>query len=328
VEAFKALVVDAADGQFTVKTKQLNLSDLPEGELLIKVAYSSMNYKDALACIPNGQIVKSYPFVPGIDLAGTIVSSNNEQFHEGDEVLVTGYGLGVNHYGGFSQYARVPSEWTVKLPRGLSLREAMVLGTAGFTAALSIDKLQDNEIYPEKGPVLVTGATGGVGNLALAMLSKIGYEVIASTGKKEMHESLLQLGASRVISREALMPEQVRSLDKQLWAGAVDCVGGKALAYILSSIQAGGAVAVSGLTGGVELATTVLPFILRGIQLIGIDSVSTPMGKRLRIWERLGSELKPVFMENMITEIELEEVPDAVAAFLKGRSQGRIIIKL
>jgi acrylyl-CoA reductase (NADPH) len=327
MDNFKALVVDKSEEAFKIETRLLSIDDLPEGELLVKVVYSSLNYKDALACIPNGNIVKKYPFVPGIDLAGIVVSSQDDRFQEGDEILITGYDLGVSHFGGFSQYARVPSEWAVRLPQGLSMKEAMVIGTAGFTAALSVHALQENGIYPEKGPILVTGATGGVGSVSVSILSKLGYEVVASTGKSEMKEYLLGLGAHRVISRDELLPAQPRSLEKQTWAGAIDCVGGKLLSYILSSTGYGGAVAVSGLTGGTELATTVFPFILRGIRLIGIDSVLAPMTVRIKVWERLASELKPETLESMCTEISLEQISDVIPAILKGESRGRMIVK-
>jgi acrylyl-CoA reductase (NADPH) len=328
MNSFKALMVDKADDQFTIETRLLNLEDLPAGELLIKVVYSSMNYKDALASIPNGNIVKQYPHIPGIDLAGIVVTSQDDRFQEGDEVLVTGYELGVGHFGGFSQYARIPSGWAVKLPQGLSLKEAMILGTAGFTAALSVHALQENGIHPGKGPILVTGATGGVGSISVSILAKLGYEVVASSGKSDMKDHLIRLGAKRVVSREELIPEKQRSLDKQLWAGAIDCVGGKSLSFILSSTGYAGVVAVSGLTGGIELATTVLPFILRGIRLIGIDSVFAPMEIRQAVWERLASELKPAALESMYTEISLNEIPEAVPGILNGQSRGRFLVKL
>jgi acrylyl-CoA reductase (NADPH) len=328
MNSFKALIVDKANDQFTIETRLLNLEELPVGELLIKVVYSSMNYKDALASIPNGNIVKQYPHIPGIDLAGIVVTSQDDRFQEGDEVLVTGYELGVGHFGGFSQYARIPSGWAVKLPQGLSLKEAMILGTAGFTAALSVHALQENGIHPGKGPILVTGATGGVGSISVSILAKLGYEVVASSGKSDMKDHLIRLGAKRVVSREELIPEKQRSLDKQLWAGAIDCVGGKSLSFILSSTRYAGVVAVSGLTGGIELATTVLPFILRGIRLIGIDSVFAPMEIRQAVWERLASELKPAALESMYTEISLNEIPEAVPGILNGQSRGRFLVKL
>jgi acrylyl-CoA reductase (NADPH) len=295
---------------------------------LIKVRYSSMNYKDALACVPNGNIVKTYPFVPGIDLAGVVVSSEDGRFQNGDEVIVTSYELGVSHFGGFSQYARVPSAWAVRLPAGLSLKEAMILGTAGFTAALSVHELERAGLTPHAGPVLVTGASGGVGSVAVAILSKLGYEVTASTGKAEVRDELAGLGAAHVMPREELIPEKPRTLDKQRWAAAIDCVGGKTLSAILSSIRYGGAVAASGLTGGTELATTVFPFIIRGVKLIGIDSVYTPMNLRQRVWERLAVELKPAVLENMYTEISLEQVPDFVPTLLQGQSRGRVLVGL
>jgi acrylyl-CoA reductase (NADPH) len=328
IQPFEALVVDKSGGDFCVGTRIMSLEDLPKGELLIKVAYSSVNYKDALACIPNGNIVKQYPFIPGIDLAGIVVSSEDERFQNGDEVIVTSYELGVGHFGGFSRYARVPASWAVRLPQGLSLKEAMILGTAGFTAALSVHELQQNGIRPESGPVLVTGATGGVGSIAVAILSKLGYEVVASTGKTDLHDDLLALGAARVISREAVIPDKLRALEKQLWAAAVDCVGGKTLSSILSSIRYGGAVAASGLTGGTELATTVFPFILRGVRLLGIDSVNTTMDMRREVWDRLAAELKPAALENMYTEISLQQIPDVVPSLLQGQSRGRLLVKI
>lgn len=273
MDNFKAFVVDKTDGNFSAQIKTISLDDLPAGDVVVKVAYSSVNYKDGLASIPNGKIVRAYPFVPGIDLAGTVVSSEDSRFSKGDEVIATSYEIGVSHYGGYSEYARVPGEWVVPLPKDITLREAMIYGTAGFTAALSVHRLEENGLTPEKGKVLVTGATGGVGSIAVAMLAKRGYQVVASTGKESEHEYLRKIGAFEIISREELIGEKVKPLDKQLWAAAVDPVGGKTLSSILSKLDYSGSVAVSGLTGGTDVPATVFPFILRGINLLGIDSV-------------------------------------------------------
>lgn len=325
--SFKALVVNKNDNDFTVNIETLNLNDLPEGEVLIEVAYSSVNYKDGLAAIPDGKIVSTYPFVPGIDLAGTVVSSEDSRFKEGDKVIATSYEIGVTHYGGFSEYARIPAEWIVPLPEGLTLKEAMTFGTAGFTAALSVQYLQDNSVKPDDGQVLVSGATGGVGSAAVSMLSKLGYEVVASTGKESEHEYLKSIGAKEIISREDLLPEKIRPLDKQRWAGAVDPVGGKTLAYILSTTKYGGTVAVSGLTGGPNVPTTVFPFILRGVKLIGVDSVYCPMPVRQKLWQRLASDLKPEKLDTITREITLEELPQALKDILQGKLTGRTIVK-
>ena len=325
--SFKALVVNKNDNDFTVDIKSLSLDDLPEGEVLIEVAYSSVNYKDGLAAIPNGKIVSTYPFVPGIDLAGTVVSSKDERFKEGDKVIATSYEIGVTHFGGFSEYARIPAKWIVPLPEGLTLKEAMTFGTAGFTAALSVQYLQDNGVKPEDGPVLVSGSTGGVGSAAISMLSKLGYEVVASTGKESQHEYLKSIGAKEVIAREDLLPEKIRPLDSQRWAGAIDPVGGKTLAYILSTTKYGGTVAVSGLTGGANVETTVFPFILRGVKLIGVDSVYCPMPIRQKLWQRLASDLKPEKLDKITREITLEELPQALKDILQGKLTGRTIVK-
>lgn len=325
--SFKALVVNKNDNDFTVNIETLNLNDLPEGEVLIEVAYSSVNYKDGLAAIPDGKIVSTYPFVPGIDLAGTVVSSEDSRFKEGDKVIATSYEIGVTHYGGFSEYARIPAEWIVPLPEGLTLKEAMTFGTAGFTAALSVQYLQDNGVKPDDGQVLVSGATGGVGSAAVSMLSKLGYEVVASTGKESEHAYLKSIGAKEIISREDLLPEKIRPLDKQRWAGAVDPVGGKTLAYILSTTKYGGTVAVSGLTGGPNVPTTVFPFILRGVKLIGVDSVYCPMPVRQKLWQRLASDLKPEKLDTITREITLEELPQALKDILQGKLTGRTIVK-
>lgn len=327
MQTFQAVVVDQLNGSLRAETRSISLEDLPEGELLIQVAYSSINYKDALAMTPNGNIVKRYPFIPGIDLAGTVVDSRDGRFRQGDEVIVTGYELGVSHDGGLSQYARVPANWAVPLPLGLTMKEAMIFGTAGFTAALSVLALQKNGTAPGQGSVLVTGATGGVGSMSVAMLSRLGYDTVASTGKPEMEEQLIQWGASRVISREELIPQTPRPLNKQLWAGAIDCVGGKTLASLLSSIRYGGVVAACGLTGGSELTMTVFPFILRAIRLIGIDSVYVPMDLRQNVWNELAGKLKPDTLEGMYTEITLEQVIDAAGQLLEGQAKGRIIVR-
>jgi len=328
VENFKALVVDHNE-EFTVEVKNLSLKDLPDGEVLIKVAYSSINYKDSLAAIPNGNIVKNYPFVPGIDLAGIVISSKDPRFKEGDEVIATSYEIGVSHFGGFSEYARIPAEWIVPLPKGLTLKEAMVIGTAGFTAALSVQRLEENNVSKEKGKVLVTGATGGVGSFAVSILSTLGYQVEASTGKESEQEYLQKLGATSIVSRDEVYDGKIRALGKQKWAAAVDPVGGEPLAALLSQIQYGGSVAVSGLTAGTKLPTTVFPFILRGVNLLGIDSVYCPMETRLKVWSRLATDFKPANLEALIQlEVTLEQLPEFLPTLLKGQARGRILVKL
>ncbi|WP_026564525.1 NADPH:quinone oxidoreductase family protein [Bacillus sp. UNC41MFS5] len=328
-ESFKALVVDKTESDFTVNVNEITLQDLPAGDVLIKVSYSSVNYKDGLASTPDGKIVRSYPFIPGIDLSGVVVRSNDSRFEEGDKVIATSYEIGVSHYGGFSEYAQIPADWVVPLPEGLSLKEAMIYGTAGFTAALSVQRLEENGLTPDKGKVLVTGATGGVGSIAVAILAKRGYHVVASTGKEAEHDFLVELGASEILSREDVTGEKIRALDKQLWAAAVDPVGGKTLASILSKITYNGSVAVSGLTGGGDVQTTVFPFILRGVNLLGIDSVYYPMETRVTLWKRMATDFKPdCLLEVMNKEVTLGELPNYLSSILKGEARGRTIVKL
>ena len=325
---FRALVVNKADA-FTVEVNELTLADLPAGDVLIKVAYSSINYKDSLATIPNGNIVKSYPFVPGIDLAGVVVSSRDSRFKEGDEVIATSYEIGVSHFGGYSEYARIPAEWIVPLPQGLTLKEAMTIGTAGFTAALSVLRLEESGVSKEKGKVLVTGATGGVGSFAVSFLSTLGYDVEASTGKESEHAYLKQLGATSVVSREEVYSGELKALAKQKWAAAIDSVGGEPLASLISQIQYGGSVAASGLTAGTKLPATVFPFILRGINLLGIDSVYCPMETRLKVWDCLATDFKPANLQAFIQqEVTLEQLPEVLPILLKGQAKGRILVKL
>jgi acrylyl-CoA reductase (NADPH) len=329
MDNFKAFMVNKTDDDFSAEVKTIGLEDLPAGEVVIKVAYSSVNFKDGLASIPNGKIVRSYPFVPGIDLAGTVVRSDDSRYKEGEKVIATSYEIGVSHYGGYSEYARIPGDWIVPLPEGLTLKEAMVFGTAGFTAALSVHRLEENGLKPEKGKVLVTGATGGVGSVAVAMLAKRGYQVVTSTGKESEHNYLREIGAAEIISREELAGEKIKPLDKQLWAAAVDPVGGKSLTAILSKLEYNGSVAVSGLTGGTDVPATVFPFILRGINLLGIDSVYCPMETRKLLWQRMATDLKPDgLLETIQNEITLDELPGTLASILKGENRGRTIVKM
>ncbi|NSL50816.1 NADPH:quinone oxidoreductase family protein [Calidifontibacillus erzurumensis] len=326
---FRAFVVNKVGDNFQSGIQQLNLNDLPDSDVTIRVQYSSVNYKDGLASIPNGKIVKTYPFIPGIDLAGIVVDSKDARFREGDEVIVTSYELGVSHFGGFSEYARVPGDWIVPLPKGMTLKEAMVYGTAGFTAALSIYHLEKHGITPESGEVLVTGATGGVGSMAVAMLAKKGYNVVASTGKESEHRYLQELGAKEIISREEIVGEKIPPLGKQRWAAAVDPVGGKTLAAIVSQLKYNGAVAVSGLTGGSDVSTTVFPFILRGVSILGVDSVYCPMEIRKELWQQMATDLKPAqLLETIGHEISLDELPNALQSILAGKAKGRYVVKL
>lgn len=328
MQSFQALVAELENEQVQIRLRELTLDDLPEGNVTIRVAYSSVNYKDGLAAVPKGNVVKAYPIVPGIDLAGTVVASQDPRFKEGDEVIATGFELGVAHHGGFSQYARMPGDWLVPLPDGLTPKEAMALGTAGLTAALSIYRMEENGLAPSNGPVLVTGATGGVGSHAVAMLAQKGYEVVASTGKESERAFLHDLGASEVIHRSTLSPEKLRPLGRQTWAGAVDPVGGRSLAYVLSAIRYGGSVAVSGLSGGMEWPATVYPFILRGVNLLGIDSVYCPIELRHRLWKQMANEIKPRNLHQMYKEVTLDKLQVTLSNILQGRHVGRTIVRL
>jgi acrylyl-CoA reductase (NADPH) len=326
---FKAFVVDKKQEGFTATFKDLTVADLPPGEVLIKVAYSSVNYKDGLASIPDGKIVRSYPFVPGIDLSGTVVESSDARFKEGDEVIVTSYELGVSHYGGFSEYARVKGDWVVPLPASMTLKEAMALGTAGFTAALAIHKLEHNGLKPQNGPVLVTGATGGLGSIAISILKNRAYTVAASTGKESEHAYLKALGADEILTRAETTVESNRPLEKERWAASVDAVGGATMAYLLRTTRTGGSVASCGNTGGPNFSTTVFPFILRGINLLGIDSQNCPMELRSQIWEHLAGDYKPKGLLDLIGhEAPFAEVPQALSTILKGGVRGRTIIRV
>jgi acrylyl-CoA reductase (NADPH) len=297
--------------------------DLGEGDVVVRVACSSVNYKDALATIAKGQVARISPLVPGIDLAGTVVEGPGE----GDDVLVHGYDLGVAHHGGYAEYARVPGDWVVRLPDGMSHEQAMAIGTAGFTAALAVARLERHGVQAGDGPVLVTGATGGVGSTAVSILAARGYEVVASTGK-DAREYLESLGAAEIVSREDIASDG-KPLGKQRWAAAVDSVGGAVLAGLFPQIRYGGAVAATGLTAGIGVETTVMPFILRSVALLGVDSVQTPMDERAEIWKRLAGDLRPPQLDDAIArEISLDELEPALDTILKGGMTGRTVVRV
>ncbi|BBD91706.1 acryloyl-CoA reductase [Staphylococcus caprae] len=325
VEKFKAFIVNQDEnGKVSQEYKTLTKDDLPEGDVLIKVHYSGINYKDALAAQDHNAIVKKYPMVPGIDLAGTIEETNAPGFEVGDKVIVTSYDLGVSHYGGFSEYARVKSEWVIELPEGLTLEEAMIYGTAGYTAGLAIEKLEKAGMSIEGNEVLVRGATGGVGTLAMLMLDNLGYDVVASTGRKDVDNQLKELGATEVIDR--LPDNDDKSLASRTWQAAIDPVGGKNLPYIVKRLDNNGSVAVIGMTGGTEFESSVFPFILRGVSIIGIDSVFTPIKLRRRVWRRLARDLKPDQLHDIKHIISFEDIPDAIDKVINHENTGRIVI--
>jgi putative YhdH/YhfP family quinone oxidoreductase len=323
-DSFDALLATHAEDGSAPSVVPLSRDDLPEGDVLVEVAYSTVNYKDALAAKPDGQVARTSPLVPGVDLAGTVVEGPGE----GTKVLAHGYDIGVARHGGYARFARVPADWVVPLPEGLSPRDAMVLGTAGFTAALSVLELAGRGVEPGDGPVLVTGATGGVGSVAVSILSRLGYEVAASTGKADAADWLRELGASDIVDRDELVDAAKRPLERQRWAGAVDCVGGATLAAVLPAVRYGGAVAASGLTGGAGLKTTVMPFILRAVALLGVDSVGMEIHRRREVWGRLAGDLRPDLERLAAEEIGLADVPAAFERILGGEMRGRTLVAL
>jgi acrylyl-CoA reductase (NADPH) len=315
-----------ADGNVSAKVERISTGDLPPGDVLIRVAYSSLNYKDGLATQAHPGVVRSLPHVPGIDCAGTVAESSSATFKPGDEVLITGYDLGAAHWGGFSEFVRVPADWIVPLPSGLTVRDAMIYGTAGFTAAQCVTAIVDRGIGPDRGPVVVTGATGGVGSLSVAILAKLGYEVEAVTGKAEHHDWLRKLGAKKMLGRDDVDDKTDRPLLAARWAAAVDTVGGNPLATLLRSIEYRGCVAACGLVAGMNFNTSVYPFILRGITLAGIDSAKCPRPERMQMWEKLSGAWKVSKLNEIADEVTFDALPDRVAKILRGGLVGRTIV--
>lgn len=318
---------ESATGGFEQVIVQRDIDELPAGELLIRVQYSSLNYKDALSASGNRGVTKNFPHTPGIDAAGVVESSSVAEFSVGDEVIVTGYDLGMNTSGGLAQYIRIPASWALKRPKGLSLREAMVLGTAGLTAALCVDKLEQSGLAPDAGTVLVTGATGGVGSVAVVLLTALGYRVAASTGKAEQADYLKALGAQQIVLRSELMEGTDKPMLKEQWAGAVDCVGGDILFNVVKSLRYGASAACCGLTAGVGFKGSVLPFILRGVNLLGVDSVELPLVVKASMWDKLSLQWK-LNLDELVTEVRLEHVPEIVAQMLAGKQVGRVLVNL
>jgi NADPH2:quinone reductase len=328
MQKFKAFRIHDEDGKTRAGVESVALNELSGGNVVIEAHYSSVNYKDALAGTGEGKILRRSPLIGGIDVSGVVASSDDPRFEKGAAVLVTGCGLSEVHDGGYAEYVRVPADWVIPVPEGLDTSQAMALGTAGFTAALAIKRLEDNHQAPELGPILVTGATGGVGSFAIDMLSKLGYEVVALSGKPEAEAYLKSLGASRILDRHTLeMGSQ--PLEKTQWGGAVDNVGGDTLAWLTRTVNAWGNIVSIGLAGGVKLNTTVMPFILRGVGLLGVTSSNCPLSWRQSLWQRLGSDLRPRHLDKIVTEtVTLEQLPEVFKRMLAGKTQGRVVVRL
>lgn len=327
-KTFKALQSEETDGKFKISVVTRSTDELPEGDVLIKVHYSSLNYKDAMSATGNKSITRVYPHTPGIDVAGTVEESSVADWKHGDEVIVTGFDLGMNTSGGFGRYVRVPAQWVVKLPEGLSLRESMIYGTAGFTAALSVQAILKHGIKPGDGLIAVSGATGGVGSVAVSILSHLGYRVAAITSKESSHEFLKSIGASEIIARNEMEDSSGRPMLRSRFAAAVDTVGGTVLTTILKSLSYGGIVSACGLVNGTDLALTIFPFIIKGVQLAGIDSVNLQIEKRPPVWEALATEWRPAALDELVTEVSLEELPERIDQILQGQMTGRVLIDL
>ncbi|MDE4274538.1 acryloyl-CoA reductase [Phaeobacter gallaeciensis] len=325
---FNALVVnkDEDTGKTSAAVEELSLDDLPEAEVTVAVDYSTVNYKDGLCIGPGGGLVRKYPHIPGIDFAGTVEASSDARYKAGDKVVLTGWRVGEAHWGGYSQKARVRADWLVPLPEGLTTRQAMAVGTAGFTAMLAVMALEDHGLQKDHGPVLVTGAAGGVGSVATAILANLGYEVAAVTGRPETADYLRSLGATQIVAREEINETVKRPLESETWAGCVDAVGGAMLARVLGQMKYGASVAAVGLAGGANLPATVVPFLLRGVNLLGIDSVMQPYDNRLRAWERIATDLPMDKLEAMIQPATLQDLPQLGADILKGQVKGRVVV--
>ncbi|MFA6441448.1 MAG: oxidoreductase [Sterolibacterium sp.] len=326
--SFKAYQIHQEDGKVVSRFVEMNEDQLDPGEVTIRVAYSSVNYKDALAATGAGKIIRRFPCVGGIDLAGTVTASLDPRFAKGDAVLATSYDIGVAHHGGYAEVARVPADWVVKLPQGMTLKEAMTFGTAGFTAGLAVVRMEANGLKPGNGPVIVSGATGGVGSVAIEVLAKLGYHVVALTGKESEFDYLTSIGAQEIMLRQSLDLTKIKPLDKSLWAGAVDNLGGDVLAWMASTMQIGGTLASIGLAASHTLNTTVMPFILRGVSLLGIDSVNCPMPQRAEVWRRLASDMRPTHLEQMTRTIPFEQLPSVFDDFIKSRARGRTVVDI
>lgn len=322
----QALILEQQDGKTLASVQAIEEGRLPEGDVTVDIDWSSLNYKDALAITGKGKIIRNFPMVPGIDFAGHVHTSEDPRFHAGQQVLLTGWGVGENHWGGLASQARVKGDWLVPMPAGLDGRKAMIVGTAGFTAMLCVMALEDAGTRPESGEIVVTGASGGVGSTAVALLHKLGYQVVAVSGRESTHNYLRQLGASRILGREEFA--ETRPLEKQLWAGAVDTVGDKVLAKVLAQMNYGGCVAACGLAGGFALPTTVMPFILRNVRLQGVDSVMTPAARRAEAWERLVRDLPESFFTQSATEISLSQAPDYANKIMDNQFHGRALVKI
>ena len=324
---FRALVVEKGDdGATRAGVQDLDESRLPEGEVTVDVAYSTVNYKDGLCIGPGGGLVRDYPHVPGIDFAGTVAASTDDRYAPGDAVVLTGWRVGEVHWGGYAEKARVKADWLVPLPEGLTPRQAMAVGTAGFTAMLAVMALEDHGLAPDQGPVLVTGAAGGVGSVATAILAHLGYEVAGVTGRPETADYLKSLGATQIVAREEINETVKRPLERETWSGCVDAVGGAMLARVLGQMKYGASVSAVGLAGGAALPATVIPFLLRGVNLLGIDSVMQPFENRLRAWQRVATDLPLDKLEEMIVPATLEDLPGLGADILKGQVKGRVVV--
>ena len=324
----KAYRIFNEDGKVAARFVDMELDELDAGDVLIKVAYSGVNFKDALTATGTGKIIRRFPCVGGIDLSGTVVESGDARFKKGDAVIATSYDIGVAHDGGYATYARIPTGWVVPMPKGLDLFSAMALGTAGFTAALAVERMEHDGLKPANGPVIVTGATGGVGSIAVDILAAAGYEVVALTGKETEADYLKALGAKQVMLRGSLDLAKIKPLDKATWAGAVDNLGGDVLAWIAANMQIGGTLASIGLAASHTLNTTVMPFILRGVSLLGIDSVNATMPVREKVWKRLGSDLKPRHLDRIATTLEFAALPGVFEKILNAKMRGRTVIKI